>query len=76
MNKTEIEKIIKRVQSDADNKNEKRLKEFRKEIGKDFSTQIGVYTEEIKDQYKAINERLDSIDEKLEKHEIKLAPRI
>ncbi len=49
------------------NNDDKKIKDYMKKLSDDFGGQIVVYTEHVDDVFKATKERLDSIDEKLEK---------
>lgn len=69
MTNKEIEKIIKKVQSEADKKNQKYFEKVKTEIKKEFSSQIGVYTENINDRFKATGEGMAGIDQRLSKIE-------
>lgn len=67
MTNKEIEKIIKKVQSEADKKNQKYFEKVKTEIKKEFSSQIGVYTENVNERFKATSEGFMGTNEKLDK---------
>jgi hypothetical protein len=68
----EIEKIIKRVQSDADKKNQKELQKLKAEIKKEFGNQTGVLVEEFQHRVSAIGEQYGSIQKTLNEHTVML----
>ena len=61
----DIEKIIKRVQTEADKKNERRFGVMMEEINDGFKL--------VKDAFKGVYERFDKIDETLESHKESVA---
>jgi hypothetical protein len=69
----EIEKIIKRVQSDADKNNQKELQKLKIEIKKEFGSQTGVLVEEFQHRVAAIGEQYGNIKKTLDSHTEQIA---
>lgn len=69
----EIEKIIKKVQSEADKKNQANLQKLKNEIKKEFGNQTGVLIEEFQHRVSAIGEQYPDIKKTLESHSNQIA---